>query len=93
MFEVLVCMETNGACKRQMAEEVLSQFQTLIQENGLTEQVAARPSPCLGLCRADGVTVQIGANLYTGVTPANADYVFREYVLCIFPEQGKTGVG
>ncbi|MCC8075092.1 MAG: (2Fe-2S) ferredoxin domain-containing protein [Clostridiales bacterium] len=93
MFEVLVCMESNGACKRQLAEEVLERFQTLIQENDLTGQVVAKPSPCLGLCKADGATVQIGTNLYTGVTPANVDYVFREYVLCIFPEAGKTGVG
>ncbi|MCD8146955.1 MAG: (2Fe-2S) ferredoxin domain-containing protein [Clostridiales bacterium] len=93
MFEVLVCMESNGACKQQMAEEVLARFQSLIQENDLTGQVSVQPSPCLGLCKADGVTVQIGTNLYTGVTPANADYVFREYVLYLFPKQGKTGVG
>ncbi|MCD7838873.1 MAG: (2Fe-2S) ferredoxin domain-containing protein, partial [Clostridiales bacterium] len=80
-------------CKQQMAEKVLARFRALIRENGLEEQVTAKPSPCLGLCRADGVTIQIGPNLYTGVTPTNVDYVFREYVLCIFPGEGKIGVG
>lgn len=93
MFEVLVCMESNGACKQQMAEEVLARFQLLIQEHNLTGQVSVQPSPCLGLCKADGATVQIGTNLYTGVTPANADYVFREYVLHIFSGQAETSAG
>ncbi|MCD8334605.1 MAG: hypothetical protein LUC35_04500 [Clostridiales bacterium] len=93
MFEVLVCMERDEAGEGQMAEEVLARFQALVQENGLTEQVAVQPAPSLGLRGADGVTVQIGANLYTSVTPDNADYVFREYVLHIFPGQGKDDVG
>lgn len=93
MFEVLVCTESNGECKQQMAEEILARLQTLIRENNLTGQVTALPSPCLGLCRADGVTVQIGANLYTGVTTANADYVFREYILCMFPGREKNSAG
>ncbi|MCD7887942.1 MAG: hypothetical protein LUG44_10115 [Clostridiales bacterium] len=93
MFEVLVCMERDEAGEGQMAEEVLARFQALVQENGLTEQVAVQPAPSLGLRGADGVTVQIGANLYTGVAPDNADYVFREYVLHIFPKRGKDDVG
>ena len=85
MFELLVC--TENVCKRQMAEEILFHFQALIQENGLTNLVAAKPSPCLGVCREQGVSVQIGSNLYTGVTPENMDHVFQEYVLHIFPAQ------
>lgn len=85
MFEVLVC--TENTCKRQMAKDILFHFQLLIQRNGLTGLVRASASPCLGVCREDGVSVQIGTNLYTGVTPENMDYVFEEYVLQLFQSQ------
>lgn len=91
MFEILVC--TESACKRQMAEEILFHFQALIQQEGLTGLVQAAASPCLGVCREEGITVQIGSTLYVGVTPENMDYVFEEYVLTLFQPQLERDAG
>lgn len=82
MYEIAVC--TENSCRSQMAQSLLLRLQTLTEQNGLSGLVHVGPASCLGVCRDDGVSVQIGTNLYTGITPDNLDFVFQEYVLSIF---------
>lgn len=83
MINVLVC--TQGHCKQHCAQMVLSRFQALVSAHGMEEQVRISSSDCLGVCR-DGVTVQVGQSLYTGITEDTMDFVFERYVLDLVKE-------
>lgn len=84
MLNVLVC--TQSRCKHQAAEAVLSHFQSLVLQNGVEDLVRVSPSRCLGVCH-DGVTIQVGQHLYTGITEETMDFVFEQYVLDLVKER------
>lgn len=85
MLNILVC--TADACKRQAAYDIFARLEALTALHHLEKQVAILPSGCLGVCRSEGITIQIGNNLYTGLCLQNVDYVFQEYVLDLLQTQ------
>lgn len=85
MLNIFVC--TADTCKRQAAYDILARFEALTALHHLEKQVAVLPAGCLGVCRSEGITVQIGSNLYTGLCLQNVDYVFEEYVLDLLQTQ------
>ncbi len=83
MLTVLVCVQSS--CNQPLAKTVLSRFQALAAQHGIEDQVQISPSDCLGVCN-NGVTVQIGQHLYTGIAKDTMDVVFHHYVLDLLKE-------
>ena len=76
---VRVCV--GSACYLKGAPEIAELFQKAVEENKLEKQVNVVGSFCLGTCSAEGVTVQIDEDIYTGVTVTDFTEFFAKNVL------------
>lgn len=77
MLVITVCV--GSSCYLKGAYEVTREFQRLIAEKGLEKQVELRAGFCMGHCR-DAVTVRMGEETVTGVTPATVPQLLAEYL-------------
>lgn len=73
-----VCV--GSACHLRGSYEVLERFTKIIKQCGLTDQIQLGAAFCLGHC-AEGVSIRVGEEIVTGVTPDNVEQVFNEKVL------------
>jgi (2Fe-2S) ferredoxin len=85
---VFVCVnerdpdDPRGCCGAKGSREVQSRLKQLVAEAGLRGRVRINSAGCLDQC-ARGVTVVVypEAVWYGGVTPEDAEELFREHVL------------
>jgi NADH-quinone oxidoreductase subunit G len=59
---------------------IIQEFQRLIKEHGLGDEVNLNASFCLGHC-TQGVTVKIDEGFAEGVSTDNVEEIFKKYVL------------
>lgn len=78
IHSIVVCVE--DSCYSKGACEVAKKFRQLIREYKL-ESILVNASFCMHHCSSEGVSVQIDDEQVNGVTPRNADDVFKKYVL------------
>jgi len=76
-----------GCCHAKGAAEVLDRLRELTHTHGLKGKVRVTSSGCLNLCKK-GVAVVVfsavapaGESWYTGVTPEQAEALFRRHIL------------
>lgn len=73
MVFVEVCV--GSSCHLKGAPELVELLQKSIAENGLENEVVLSGSFCTGKCNRIGVTVTVGEEICTGVTPEG----FRDF--------------
>lgn len=78
MKTVKVCV--GSACHIKGAPEVIELYKRLITENSLTCRVVLKGCFCLQNC-ADGVSVDIDGNVFSGLSLEEAEEKFRLLVM------------
>lgn len=73
MIFVSVCV--GSSCHIKGAPEIVEMMQKNIADSKLEDEIILSGSFCSGKCNRIGVTVTIGDDIYTGITPAT----FREF--------------
>lgn len=75
---VAVCI--GSACHLKGSYDVKTIFQDLIAANHLEDRVFLEVAFCLGHC-ADGVTIKIDDEIFTGLSKDNAAEIFNSKIL------------
>ena len=78
-MDVKICVGTS--CHRRGAEKVVKQFQTMIEEQNLSEKINLKGSFCLGRCTEDKVTILVGEKDYYFTSFYDAEDFFTNEIL------------
>ena len=78
-MEVKVCVGTS--CHRRGAEKVVKQFQTMIEEQDLSDKISLKGAFCLGKCSEDKVTILLGKKDYYFTSFYDAEKFFTNEIL------------
>lgn len=76
---IQICV--GSSCHLKGSEQVVSLFQKAIEERHLEDKITLAGSFCVGRCNREGVTVRVGDEIITGVTPATFDQFFQTEIL------------
>jgi len=87
MLFIQVCV--GSSCHLKGSQDIVELLQKAIAENGLEESVVLTGSFCIGKCNRVGVTVQVGDDVYIGITRENFSSFFKEHVLDVLAKEGK----
>ncbi|HSV30401.1 MAG TPA: (2Fe-2S) ferredoxin domain-containing protein [Atribacteraceae bacterium] len=78
MKTVSVCV--GSSCHLKGAYNIIRLFEETIEEQRLREKIVLKGTFCLGKCSEEGVTVDVGGKMVTGVTQDNFRNIFNEFV-------------
>jgi len=78
LVTITVCI--GSSCFKRGADDVVSEFQRLITENGLENKVVLKGSFCMDRC-TEGTTVKVGDTVFVGVVARDVPRLFRDEVL------------
>lgn len=78
---IQICV--GSSCHIKGSAEIVSLFQTAVEEYHLETEVTLAGSFCTGQCNRVGVTVQIDDETYTGLKVEDFKEFFREKVLAV----------
>lgn len=78
-MEISVCI--GSSCHLKGSYDIINLLKDKIAQNHLEDKVVLNASFCLGHCSADGVSMKIGDEIFTGVTTANFNSIFEKHVL------------
>ena len=73
MIFIDVCV--GSSCHLMGSHEIVKLIQNEIANRHLDDEVVLSGCFCLGKCNRSGVSVKVGEEVYTGITPSN----FREF--------------
>lgn len=79
MLKIQVCV--GSSCHLKGSYAIVERFTQAIEAYNLGEKVDLCGSFCIGKCNREGVTVQIGETIHTGITEEKFDVFFKENVL------------
>ena len=79
MLFVEICV--GSSCHLKGAPEIVSLFESEIAKRHLETELILSGSFCTGRCNREGVTVTVGDDIFTGVTPPTFPAFFAEKVL------------
>lgn len=79
MLSVAICV--GSSCHLKGSHEVIEAFRTEVKKHHLEEKVELKAAFCLGKCGYDGVSVKVGEEILTGLTPEKVPAFFEEVVL------------
>lgn len=78
-MEVKICV--GSSCHLRGSEQVVELLQKAVKDYNLEDKVMLMGSFCAEKCNRIGVTVQVGDEVVTGVTPESFDTFFKEKIL------------
>ncbi|NLW59223.1 MAG: (2Fe-2S) ferredoxin domain-containing protein [Firmicutes bacterium] len=78
MKTLSVCV--GSSCHLRGSYEVIREFQRLLEQHRLMDQVELKACFCLGQCQA-GVTVSYDGAIYTALTKEKVGAFFNQYIL------------
>lgn len=79
MIFVEVCI--GSSCHIKGAPEIVEKLQSKITENQLEDDIILTGSFCTGKCNRVGVTVTVGEEVYTGITPEGFEKFWEETII------------
>ena len=78
-MEISVCI--GSSCHLKGAPEIVRLLQKYIKDNSCEDRIALTGTLCAGRCNRDGVTVTVGDDVYTGVTPEGFDAFWNDKIV------------
>ena len=78
-MKVTVCI--GSSCHLKGAPEIVILLQKYIKDNSCEDRIALTGTLCAGRCNRDGVTVTVGDDVYTGVTPEGFDAFWNDKIV------------
>ena len=79
MITIQICI--GSSCHLKGAPEIVRLLQTYIKDNSCEDRIALTGTLCAGRCNRDGVTVTVGDDVYTGVTPEGFDAFWNDKIV------------
>lgn len=79
MIIVKVCV--GSSCYLKGAPEIVALMEKKIEEYALQDEIALIGSFCAGKCNRVGVTITVGDEVYSAITPSNFEEFFNDKVL------------
>ena len=79
MIFVEVCVVSS--CHLKGAPQIVELLQKKIADEQLDDDIILSGSFCTGKCNRIGVTITVGDNIYTGVTPESFSDFWRDNIL------------
>ena len=70
-----------SSCHLKGAPEIVRLLQKYIKDNSCEDRIALTGTLCAGRCNRDGVTVTVGDDVYTGVTPEGFDAFWNDKIV------------
>ncbi len=89
MLFVEVCI--GSACHIKGAPQIVQAFQEAVRKNRLEDRIVLTGCFCSGRCNKAGVTVKVGDEVYTGITPEGFDRFWTENVLATLKAEEQQG--
>lgn len=78
MIKITVCI--GSSCHLKGSRQIVEQFQYLIKNNNLSEDIELAGAFCMGKCASSGVSVTVNDEYFT-VKPEEVNSFFKEKVL------------
>ena len=78
MLSVAICV--GSSCHLKGSREVIEAMRAEVKKRHLEGKVELKAAFCLGKCGYDGVTIQVGDKIITGVTAERLSAVFEERI-------------
>lgn len=79
MITIQICI--GSSCHLKGAPEIVRLLQKYIKDNSCEDRIALTGTFCAGRCNRDGVTVTVGDDVYTGVTPEGFDAFWNDKIV------------
>ena len=79
MITIQICI--GSSCPLKGAPEIVRLLQKYIKDNSCEDRIALTGTLCAGRCNRDGVTVTVGDDVYTGVTPEGFDAFWNDKIV------------
>lgn len=79
MITIHICI--GSSCHLKGAPEIVRLLQKYIKDNSCEDRIALTGTLCAGRCNRDGVTVTVGDDVYTGVTPEGFDAFWNDKIV------------
>lgn len=79
MITIQICI--GSSCHLKGAPEIVRLLQKYIKDNSCEDRIALTGTLCAGRCNRDGVTVTVGDDVYTGVTPESFDAFWNDKIV------------
>ncbi len=79
MIFVEVCV--GSSCHLKGAPQIVEQLQKNIEEGQLQDEIVLSGSFCTGRCNRVGVTITVGEEVYTGITPETFRDFWQDVIL------------
>ena len=79
MITIQICI--GSSCHLKGAPEIVRLLQKYIKDNSCEDKIALTGTLCAGRCNRDGVTVTVGDDVYTGVTPEGFDAFWNDKIV------------
>lgn len=79
MITIQICI--GSSCHLKGAPEIVRLLQKYIKDNSCEDRIALTGTLCAGRCNRDGVTVIVGDDVYTGVTPEGFDAFWNDKIV------------
>lgn len=79
MIKIQICI--GSSCHLKGAPEIVRLLQKYIKDNSCEDRIALTGTLCAGRCNRDGVTVTVGDDVYTGVTPEGFDAFWNDKIV------------
>lgn len=77
-MEITICI--GSSCHLKGSRDIVSELETLIAAQGLTEQIKLKGAFCMGKCSHEGVSVKIDGELIY-VKPEKVEEFFQTEIL------------
>lgn len=78
-MNIYICV--GSSCHVKGSYDVKEKLQELIQQNHLQERIEMKGTFCLGMCKANGVTIKFDQEIVSGITIENLPEIFQKYCL------------
>ena len=79
MLLVQICV--GSSCHLKGSQDIVSLFESAIEEHHIEDEVVLSGSFCIGKCNRVGVTVQVNDDIHVGITRENFRDFFKENIL------------
>lgn len=78
---IKICV--GSSCHLKGSPELVELLQNAVKEYHLENEVTLAGSFCFGKCNRDGVTIQVGDEIYAGITKESFPKFWEEKVLAV----------
>lgn len=78
-MNIYICV--GSSCHVKGSYDVKEKLQELIRQYHVQDQIELKGTFCLGMCKANGVTIKFDQEIVSGITLENLPDIFKKHCL------------